>query len=132
MKTTYDEVWTVFLNKCKIDDIEIPTEDQRIYETIRSASLEFNNRLEKSIQCNDEGEQLSEKLSDNELLLFAHCIRLIILENQMIYFTSTYSPFTKELGVRHLGSQINRLKDLVEREDDRIRAIILKTSDDFL
>lgn len=130
--TTYDTVWETFLNKCKIDDLDLPTSEEAIYRTIKNAILTFNMKLEDNLSGDNENEVLSRELNNNELLLLAHCIRLIILENQLIYFSSTFSPFAKEIGVRNLGNQMNRLENLVQREDNIIDSIVIKMTDDFL
>lgn len=130
--TTYDTVWETFLNKCKIDDLDLPTSDEAIYRTIQNAILTFNMKLEDNLSGDNENEVLSRELNNNELLLLAHCIRLIILENQLIYFSGTFNPFTKEIGTRNFGNQLNRLEGLVQREDDIIDSIVIKMTDDFL
>ncbi len=130
--TSYDKVWETFLNKCKIDDLEIPSTDSSIHQTIQNAILDFNRRLEDNLSGDNTTEQLSRELDGNELLLISHCVRFIILENQLIYFSSTYTPFTKELGVRNVGGQMNRLEVLVEKEESKIDGILMKMVDDFL
>ncbi len=121
-----------FLNKCKIDDLEIPSTDSAIHQTIQNAILDFNMRLEDNLNGDDTTEQLSRDLDGNELLLLSHCIRFIILQNQLIYFSSTYTPFTKELGVRNVGGQMGRLEVLVEKEGEKLDGIVMKMVDDFL
>lgn len=130
--TTYDDVWLSFLNKCKIDDLDLPNSDTAIHETIQDAIRSFNIRLDENLIGNNDTELLDRELDGNELLLLSHCIRLIILENQLIYFSATFSPFTKEIGARNLGNQMNRLENLLKREDSKIDSIILKMTDDFL
>ncbi len=129
--TTYDKVWESFLNKCKIDDLEIPNTDSSIHQTIQNAILSFNNKLTDDLSGDDTTETLSRELDGNELLVLSHCIRFIILENQLIYFSSTYTPFTKELGVRNVGNQMGRLEKLVENEDKKIDGMIMKMVEDF-
>lgn len=129
--TSYDDVWSSFRNKCKIDDLDLPSSDQAIYDTIQNAILHFNIKLEDNLTGDNTTESLSRELDGDELLLLSHCIRLIILENQLIYFSGTFSPFTKEIGSRNLGNQMVRLENLVKREDDKIQSIIIKMTDDF-
>ncbi len=130
--TTYDDVWLTFLNKCKIDDLDLPNSDAAIHETIQDAIRSFNIKLDEDLVGSNDAELLDRELDGNELLLLSHCIRLIILENQLIYFSATFSPFTKEIGARNLGNQMNRLENLLKREDSKIDSIILKMTDDFL
>lgn len=130
--TTYDTVWLSFLNKCKIDDLDLPKSDPAIHETIQEAIRTFNIRTDDNLLGDNSTELLDRELNGDELLLLSHCIRLMILENQLIYFSSTFSPFTKEIGARNLGNQMNRLENLLKREDSKIDSIILKMMDDFI
>lgn len=129
--TTYDEVWETFISKCKTDDINLPTSEPAIYRTIQNAILEFNVRLEDDLSGDDENEILDREISGNHLLILAHLIRKSVLENQLIYFSTTFIPFTKDIGVKNVGNQIIRLENLIEREDHHIDSIILKTEDSF-
>ncbi|GLO66138.1 hypothetical protein MACH08_19220 [Oceanobacillus kimchii] len=71
-------------------------------------------------------------MNGDEELMLSHCIRLIILENQLIYFSGTFSPFTKEIGTRNLSAQMSRLENLIERENSIIYSISLKMAVDFM
>ncbi|WP_405101433.1 hypothetical protein [Oceanobacillus sp. FSL H7-0719] len=132
MKTSYDLLWSTFLAKCKVDDLDLPNSEEAIYDTIQNAVLAFNNKLEDDLLADNTTELLNRELSGDELLLLSHCIRIIILENQLIYFSASFSPFTKEIGARNLGNQMNRLEYLIDREDDKIHSIIVKMTDDFI
>ena len=130
--TTYDDVWTSFRNKCKIDDLDLPTSNEAIYDTIYNSILIFNNKLEDNLSGDNTSEMLNRELTGNELLVLSYSIRLIILENQLIYYSATFSPFTKEIGTRNLAKQMSSLQYLVEREDQKIDAILLKMIDYFV
>lgn len=130
--TTYDELWAAFLNKTKINDLDLPQTDQQIYDTIHNAVRAFNNRLQDNLSYDDATETFGRELTDNEILLLTHFIRLIILENQLIYFSNLWNPFTKEIGLKNFGDQLKRLETLVENESKRIDSIIINMADDYL
>jgi len=132
MATSYDKVWETFLIKCKMDNDNVPSTNDAIHQTIQEAILNFNNQVEEQVNGDDTTEMLSRKLSDNELYLLSHMIRLVILENELIYQSTTYTPFTKELGVRNVGNQMSRLEKLVENQNNKIHSILISMQDDFL
>src|SRR5690625_1450703 len=129
MSTSYDELWTTFLTKCKISDLDLPNSNERIYQTIHGALLSFNVAMEDNLKGDNDNEVLDRELDDGELLLLANYIRLDILENQLIYFTNTWQPFGREIGVRHYGAQLGRLEALIESQKDRINEMIVKMAD---
>lgn len=130
--TTYDHLWSTFLNKTKIDDLELPTTDAKIYQTIQGAILSFNNRLRDNLSGDNATEQLSRELDGDHLLILAHYIRLSVLENQLIYFSNTWQPFGKDIGVKNFGNQMVRLENLVESEKAKIEQFIINMAVDFL
>src|SRR5690625_1460441 len=109
--TTYDDIWLSFINRCKTSDLVLPTATEQIHETIQNAIRLYNNRMQDNLAGDNESESFDRKLNGDEILLLSHYIRLIILENELIYFSTTYTPFTKELGARNVGTQQVRLEN---------------------
>jgi hypothetical protein len=130
--TTYDELWTTFLNRCKISDIDLPQSDEKIYDTIHGAVLSFNNRLRDDLGYDDTTEQFDRQLNNDELLILAHYIRHHILENQLIFFTNTWQPFQQDIGIKNFSTQLKTLEELVAKEERKIDSLIINTMDDFL
>lgn len=130
--TTYDKLWETFIQKCKISDIDLPQIPEAIYQTIQGALLSYNNRKRDNITGDDTIEELSRELSTDELLILAHYIRLSILENQLIFFTNTWQPFSADVGLRNFGTQLKTLEKLVENENKKIDSLIANTEEDYL
>jgi hypothetical protein len=130
--TTYDTVWTTFLNKCKMSDLDLPQLPGKIHDTIQGAILSFNNRLRDNLAGDNTAETLNRELVGDELLILAHYIRISILENQLIYFTNTWQPFQKDIGLKNFSAQLKTLESLVEREENLIDSIILNAQEDYL
>lgn len=130
--TTYDQVWHSFVNKTKTSDLVLPTSDSAIHETIQNAIRYYNNRLSEELEGDNKAEVLNQELDSDHMLILVHYIRLIILENELVYQTTTLAPFTKELGIRNVGNQRLRLEELVNSEKKRIEGFIMNMSEDFL
>jgi len=132
MITAFDDVWKCFLNNCKVSDIDLPNTDEKIHEAIKNATMYFNNRMRTSIQCDTASETLSEKLSEDYLLILSNFIRLTFLINQRTYFESLWQPFASDVGLRNFGTQINSLKASVQEQEKKLDTLIINTMEDFL
>ncbi|MEI2464997.1 hypothetical protein [Niallia taxi] len=130
--TSYDQIWTTFLNNCMVSDLELPQSDEGKYEMIKNAVMYFNNRLRTSLTCDDASETLSEEVEDDYLLIIANYIRYIFLINQKTYFENLWMPFSKDVGLKNFNTQLNSLKASIELQDKTIDRLIINTEVDFL
>jgi hypothetical protein len=130
--TSYDIIWTTFLENCKVDDIDLPQTDDKMYEAIKNAVLHFNNRLRDTLQCDDTNEQVSRDLTDDDLLILAHYIRYIFLKNQHTYFINLWQPFQKEIGLKNYKTQVDSLEMSMKMEKGEIEELIMNKADDYL
>jgi hypothetical protein len=130
--TSYDQVWQTFLNNCKVSDIDLPQTPEKIYETIRNGVMHFNNRLREEVVCDDINETLDKELNNDLLLILAHFIRLIFLDNQKTYFESLWQPFSKDVGLKNFGTQLKSLETSVDKQERTIDSLIMYMEDDFL
>jgi hypothetical protein len=130
--TTYDTLWTTFLNKCKMSDLDLPQLPDQIYDTIQGAILSFNNRLRDNLSGDNATEILSRELDGDHLLFLAHYIRIAILENQLILFTNTWQPFARDIGIKNFSAQLKSLESLVEREEKLIEKLILNAQENYI
>ncbi|MGG1444786.1 hypothetical protein ABE354_22560 [Brevibacillus laterosporus] len=130
--TTYDEIYTTFINRCKVDDLELPQNDEQRYNFIRGAIMDYNNRLQENLDWDDTSEAVSRELTVDDLLLIAHYLRLTFLKNQLIYFTNTWQPFTKDISLKNYQAQLRSLDSLISFEEKKIESIIQNRADDFL
>ncbi|MEM5009250.1 hypothetical protein WKH57_00885 [Niallia taxi] len=130
--TSYDQIWTTFLNNCMVSDLELPQSDEGKYEMIKNAVMYFNNRLRTSVTCDDFTETLNEEVEDDYLLIIANYIRYIFLINQKTYFENLWQPFSKDVGLKNFNTQLNSLKNSIELQDKTIDRLIINTEVDFL
>ncbi|MBG9776195.1 hypothetical protein [Brevibacillus laterosporus] len=130
--TTYDEIYTTFINRCKVDDLELPKNDEQIYNFIHGAIMDYNNRLQENLDWDDTSEAVSQNLKTDDILLIAHYLRLTFLKNQLIYFTNLLQPFSRDFGIKNYQAQIRSFDSLVAAEEKKIENIIQNRADDFL
>jgi len=130
--TSYDEIWTTFLNNCKVSDLDLPQTNQAIYESIKNAVMYMNNRLRTDLICDDVKETLDKEITQDHLLILANYIRYIFLINQKTYFENLWQPFSKDVGLKNFSTQLNSLKSSIELQDKTIDRLIMNTEVDFL
>lgn len=130
--TNYDEIWDEFLTNCKTSDINLPNTDEKKYNMIKSAIRHYNNRMNDILKYNDIAETVDRILTDNQLIIIAHYIRLSFFENQLIDFTTVYNPFSKEIGLKNIQAQTSALRELVAAENGVIENLILYSATDYI
>lgn len=129
---TYDDVWSSFLDNYKVNDYDLPTTDQAIYNDIRNAVMLYNNRLRTKFICDDASEVIIGAETEDERLLIAHYIRLTFLMNEKTLYESLYQPIAPDIGVRTNNSQMNSLEKSISRQEDFIEKFIFNTQEDFI
>ncbi|MFB5759100.1 hypothetical protein [Paenibacillus medicaginis] len=130
--TTYDEIFTEFLVITKTEPVNVPTEQDKIYDVIHSAVRHYNNRMRTKVMCDDLTETISEELDDDELIIIANFLKLAFLENQLIYFTTLWQPFAQDIGLRNYQAQIKSMEYLIKRQEDKLDQIINRIQTDYL
>lgn len=129
--TTYDLLWTVFLENCRTSDINLPSTDVGKYEKIHNAIRYYNNRMETDLTWNDTTEVLNEELDDDHLLILAHFMRLNFLDNDLTDFVTTWGVFTKEVGQDNYSTRQKGKQELVDKENITIDKLILNLINDW-
>lgn len=132
MSTTYNTIWSMFLQNCQVDDLDLPQTDDGKYDMIKNGVLHFNNRLQDNLQTDNLTETVDRDLSDNHLLILAHFLRLALLINKTTLFSLTWQPFMKDIGLKNFSYQLKTLEFLVEKQEEKIDSIILSQQEDFM
>lgn len=130
--TTYDEVWRLFLSVAKMPQYDLPNTDRQIYDLVEHATLLYNNQIGTNIIANEATESFDKDLSGNEKLIIAHYIRLMVLQNQLTFFQTTYQPFAKDITMSNFNTQLRTLQKSVESEEETILDLLANSEDDFL
>ena len=132
MFTSYDTIWTTFLENSEMPDNELPKESEQIYPKIQNAILLFNNRMRTNINCVDESESVDVELTGDQLILLAQYIKLVFLKNKKLYRETLLNPFQKDIGFTHYTAQINSLRASVTEQEKLIEGLIINQTEDFL
>jgi len=127
MNTTYDEIYRFFINNISVDQLSLPNTVEGQWEVIKNGVAHFNNKMEDALVADDATETVSRALTNNEMLVLAHILKFILLQNMLIYKSSTLSPFTKEIGVKNVGDQLKAIRELIAYEEEEIDMIIFRS-----
>lgn len=129
---TYDQVWTQFLLNYKADNEDLPSDGERIKEFINNAIMLMNNRLRITMVGDDVNELIVGMVSDDELILLAHYIRLVFLINEKTYYEKLWQPFATDVGLKDFGTQLRSLDSSVKQQKEFIDHVIFNMTEDFL
>ena len=129
MATTYNEVYTNFITNTKMDSIDLPQTNRGKYDLIRNAVMLYNNRFRTSIICDDLTEMLSITLTEDQLLIIGQYMRITCLRNNLTYKNSIFNTFTKEIGVKFIDAQVNKLENEIIDCNNMIDSIVFNADD---
>lgn len=130
-KTSYDEIYTLFLDISRTDDFNLPQSDDGRYALINAGRLIYNNKLFKSLGQNDMMEELTEELNGNQMLLLANCMKLVCFDNLLGDFISTYSMFQKEVGFKDYSAQLKGRSAYVDKQTQVVRDLVFSMMTDY-
>ncbi|SNZ09945.1 hypothetical protein SAMN05421503_1431 [Terribacillus aidingensis] len=130
--TTYDQIWTAFMDNGQFPEIDLPKSEEKVYATIHNGVKHFNNKMDTAITCDDASETINKALSDSELLILAYFIKLIFRKNQLTAFQGVYQPFNGDIGFRNYSAQIRSIESSIAEDKDALRVLIMNNEEDFL
>lgn len=123
MPTSYNDIWSCFLDNCGVDTSTLPADDLGKYQMIHNAIRHYNTRVDDSelkLKWDDTTEEINTELDDTRLLILAFCIKYTELENQLVNFEQVWQPFQKDIGQKFYGEQIKGRENSLDRTDKRI------------
>ena len=136
--TTYNELYETFLLNCGYDFDELPQTDELRYMMIKNAcriynqqAKKYSNRMTNNVECDDLGETLNVTLTSNEILVFAYMMAEALAYNKLVEFTSLFSTYAKEMGIKDHKSQVDARKYTVEEYRRKYTWIIEDEIDTF-
>lgn len=134
---TYDEIWKTFLDNYKVNDEDLPQTDQAIYNDIQNAVAIYNNRVRAEVVADDATEEITGEFpkiltKTDTRLLIAHILKLVFDLNRLTLYESLYRPFSQDVGVRTYNSQMNSLRNSVQRQELYIEKFLFNAQEDFL
>lgn len=132
MNTTYDELYTRFLNIAKSEDYNLPQTNEQKYELIHMAIDDIDIRLDLEISYDDTLELVSEKLSKNKILIITNYMKLHQMRNDYHYLSTFLTPFEQDIGTKNVTAQLNAQKSSIEKQEEQVEKYIMYEVDDFM
>lgn len=130
--TTYDDIFDCFTDNFQVDSNLLPQTDEGKYRMINNAIKHYNNKMQDNIKCENTTETINRELDDDNLLVVAHYIKLIYLQNDLSDFLSIYSTFQKEIGFKDYKDQLQGRERQIEKLEDKIDELITNMEDDSI
>lgn len=90
--TSYDDIWSCFLDNSGKDLETLPNNDDEIHKIIHNAIRRYNAMMdsENKLNFDDSTESIDKSLDDNKLLLLSLYVKLIVYTNDKEYFEQVY------------------------------------------
>lgn len=129
--TTYDEVYSLFMDISRTDSFNLPQTDDERYALINAGRLTYNNKTFGKVMQDDMLEEFSEELDGNQQLLLANCMKLVCFDNLLADFISTYSLFQKEIGFKDYASQLKGREAYVARQERIIKELLFSMMESY-
>lgn len=129
----YDSIWETFLNNYKAEDIDLPSENEQIYQAIGNAVMFYNNRLRTLGICDDAIEMVTGLENNHDtLLLIAHYIKLVFLNNDLTFYEKLWQPLSSDVGLKNFRNQLSSLASSIKAQEVLIEKFIFNAMEDFL
>ena len=123
--TTFDTVYEYFSEiSVGIDTYFLPKNIEEQHKLIANGIRIFNSKLDDNLKIDITTEEFSRELSENEITLFAHCMKLHCLNKMYLDFINTYSMFQKEIGFKDYKAQVDSKLAVVEMEKEEISDLV--------
>jgi predicted transcriptional regulator len=110
MVTSYDDIWSCFLDNCGLDLKTLPNTTSEIHREIRNGVRNYNiktDECEIKLEYDDNLEELNRSLDDNRLKLLALIIKETICKNELQFFESIYQFDMKEVNTKFYREQVS-------------------------
>lgn len=116
MMTSYDDIWSCFLDNCGLDLKTLPNTASEIHREIRNGVRNYNiktDECEIKLEYNDNLEELNRSLDDNRLKLLALIIKETICKNELQFFENIYQFDMKEVKSKFYKDQVSARRSTI-------------------
>lgn len=159
MATTYDNIYDIFMSITHVDEIYYPQTEVGIKRLIRNGIRIYNQKMFANLKWDDnkeivydeekvniettyieipdtdpieyetEEKVVYEDLENSHVSLIAECMKLITFKNMESDFISTYSTYSKEMGIKDYKAQLDGKMALVKNQEKEIESIVFSLSE---
>lgn len=128
MATSYDELWTTFVDSSGIDVATLPQSDRYIYALINKAVDLYNEKIDEefydTLETNNTSEEITPALDRRKLRILAMCLNVEILKMQLEDFNVEWQYDQSAVKSRFYKDQNSArqtaIKNLLDDIDQRI------------
>ena len=131
MNTTYEQIWVEFEPIAKFDEYDLPITVDGRRSLIKSGVKTFNKKMFDKLQGDDTIDTVNRMLSDSEMNLLIHCMRLQVCVNIYSEFTTTYDMYKNDIGFKNYKSQLDARQNLIDMEEQEINEIVFSMQESF-
>lgn len=130
MGTKFTTIWDRFeFISDGVDEYAMPSTIDRRVKLIKNSIAIYNQKTFKDIKyINDELEQ---EISDVEIELIANIMLLKIYITMFNEFTSNYSMFQSEIGIKDYKAQVSARQANINRQQDIINNLVFSICEDY-
>ena len=125
--TTYDDIWSCFLDNIGKYSGNLPKENSEIYRLIHNAVRDYNIKTdedENKLTFVDDIEIVNQELDDNRLKLLALLLKKNVLQNDLEYFQEVYQYDLKEVKSKFYKNQVDGRTDTINKVEREILEIL--------
>lgn len=129
---TFDDVWDALLVEYKTETNNIPNTQEEIYALIKNSVRMYNNRMPVQLILDIESESVYESNDiENTIIILAAFIKLNMLENERIYYTTLFQPINSDVGIRNYNTQTLAMSRGIARQEEIINALVFNLGGDW-
>ena len=127
MATSYDELWTTFVDSSGIDVATLPQSDRYIYALINKAVDLYNEKIDEefydTLETNNTSEEITPALDRRKLRILAMCLHVEVLKMQLEDFNIEWRYNQGEVNEKFFKDQVSArqtaIYDLISDIDQR-------------
>lgn len=129
---TFDDLWRSFLSVYKTEDSNLPTTPDTIYALIENAVRYYNNKMPIQLTVDIPTEKITGSDDvDNTLIILAAILKLQMLENEHVYYTTLYQPFNSDNGIRNYQTNVLARQRSISAQELKVNELIFNLGGDW-
>lgn len=118
MATSYDELWTTFVDSSGIDVATLPQSDRYIYALINKAVDTYNTKIDEefydALETNNTSEEITPALDRRKLRILEKCLHVEVLKMQLEDFNIEWRYNQGEVNEKFFKDQVSARQTAID------------------
>lgn len=118
MATSYDELWTTFVDSSGIDVATLPQSDRYIYALINKAVDTYNTKIDEefydALETNNTSEEITPALDRRKLRILEMCLHVEVLKMQLEDFNIEWRYNQGEVNEKFFKDQVSARQTAID------------------